>query len=68
MKDLPKFNFKQQLYIILSNIQYGYDFEKRKAAEVWGFVLNKIVTCASPEEVPSLDEMRGLVRESDLLS
>ncbi|WP_299077269.1 site-specific integrase [uncultured Paraglaciecola sp.] len=49
-------------------IQYGYDFEKRKAAEVWGFVLNKIVTCASPEEVPSLDEIRVLVRESGLLS
>ena len=49
-------------------IQYGYDFEKRKAAEVWGFVLDRIITCASPEEVPSLDEMRMLVRESGLLS
>ncbi len=49
-------------------IQYGYDFEKRKAAEIWGFVLDRIITCASPEEVPSLDEMRMLVRESGLLS
>ena len=49
-------------------IQYGYDFEKRKAAEVWGFVLDKIISCPSADQIPSLDEMRTLVRDSGLLS
>ena len=49
-------------------IQYGYDFEKRKAADVWGFVLDKIISCPSVDEIPTLDEMRDLVQKNGLLS
>lgn len=26
-------------------VQYSYDFEKRRAVQVWAFVLDQIVTC-----------------------
>jgi len=48
-------------------VQYSYDFEKQRAAKVWEFVLDQIVTCESPEDIPTLDELRQLVKESGLL-
>lgn len=48
-------------------IQYGYDVEKRKASDVWAFVLEKIVTSQSIENIPTLDEARQAVQESGLL-
>lgn len=48
-------------------VQYSYDFEKRKAANVWEFVLSEIVNCKRREDIPTLDEMRVLVKNSDLL-
>jgi hypothetical protein len=49
------------------NVQYSYDFEKRLAAKVWEFVLDQIVTCSSPEDIPTLEELRGQVMRSGLL-
>ena len=48
-------------------IQYSYDFEKQRAAQVWEFILDQIVTCESPDEIPSLEELRKRVRNSGLL-
>ena len=48
-------------------VQYSYDFEKRRATQVWEFILDQIVTCQSPEDIPTLDELRERVRQSELL-
>lgn len=48
-------------------VQYSYDFEKQRAAKVWEFILDQIVTCASPEDIPTLEELRDRVRLSGLL-
>lgn len=48
-------------------VQYSYDFEKQRAAIVWEFILDQIVTCASPEDIPTLEELRERVRLSGLL-
>ena len=49
-------------------IQYTYDFEKRKASDIWAFVLDQIVNCQAVEDIPTLEEMRGIVRESGMLN
>jgi len=48
-------------------IQYSYDFEKRRAAQVWEFILDQIVTCETPKDIPTLDELRERVKKSGLL-
>lgn len=48
-------------------VQYSYDFEKQRAAQVWEFILDQIVTCASVKEIPNLEELRARVRDSGLL-
>ena len=48
-------------------VQYSYDFEKQRAAKVWEFILDQIVTCKSPEGIPTLEELRLRVRQSGLL-
>jgi len=48
-------------------IQYSYDFEKRRAAQVWEFILDQIVTCESPKEIPTLDELRERVKKTGLI-
>ena len=48
-------------------VQYSYDFEKQRAAKVWEFILDQIVTCNSPKDVPTLEELRTLVGQSSLL-
>jgi hypothetical protein len=48
-------------------VQYSYDFEKRRAAQVWEFVLNQIVTCQSPKDIPTLEALRKSVGQSGLL-
>ncbi|TNC82836.1 MAG: hypothetical protein C9356_02915 [Oleiphilus sp.] len=48
-------------------VQYSYDFEKQRAAQVWEFILDQIVTCESLEEIPSLEEVRQRVKSADLL-
>ncbi len=48
-------------------VQYSYDFEKQRAAKVWEFVLDQIVTCKSPADIPNLETLRERVRESGLL-
>ena len=47
-------------------IQYSYDAEKRKAADIWALVLDAIVKCPTVDDVPSLEEVRKLVQESKL--
>ncbi len=47
-------------------IQYSYDAEKRKAADIWALVLDTIVKCPTVDDVPSLEEVRKLVQESKL--
>ena len=49
-------------------IQYTYDFEKRKAADIWAFVLDRIICCSKIDDVPDLEAMRKIVRESGLLT
>lgn len=48
-------------------VQYSYDSEKQKAAQVWEFILDQIVICTSPKEIPTLEELRERVKESGLL-
>ncbi|WP_086930236.1 tyrosine-type recombinase/integrase [Agarilytica rhodophyticola] len=48
-------------------VQYSYDFEKRKAADVWQFILEQVIHCKYVDDVPSLDEMRKQVKQSGLL-
>ena len=48
-------------------VQYSYDFEKQRAAKVWEFILDQIVTCTSMKEIPNLEELRARVRDSGLL-
>ena len=47
-------------------IQYGYDIEKQKAANVWAFILDQIVNCKNIDEIPTLDEVRRAVQNSGL--
>ena len=47
--------------------QYAYDYEKRLSANVLEFVLDKILGCETIEEIPSLDEMRELVKRARIL-
>lgn len=49
-------------------IQYGYDVEKRKASDVWAFVLEHIINAPTPDDIPTLDDMRASVRERGLLA
>ena len=42
-------------------VQYSYDFEKRRAVDIWEYVLDQIVQCPTIEDVPSLDELRSRV-------
>jgi integrase len=49
------------------HVQYSYDFEKRRAAQVWEFVLDQIVTCKSPQDIPTLEALRERVGQSGLL-
>jgi len=48
-------------------VQYSYDFEKRRAAQVWAFILDQIVTCKSIDDVPDLETLRERVRSAGLL-
>ncbi len=48
-------------------VQYSYDFEKQRAVKVWEFILDQIVTCNSPKDVPTLEELRECVKNSGLL-
>ncbi len=69
----PFNRFRADFSIIISNgknwdiIEYSYDFEKQRAAQVWEFILDKIVTCSSPKDIPSLEELRERVKQSGLL-
>ncbi|MBT3022038.1 MAG: integrase arm-type DNA-binding domain-containing protein [Candidatus Thiodiazotropha sp. (ex Lucina aurantia)] len=47
-------------------VQYSYDFEKRRAVNVWAFILDQIVNCKSIEDVPTLDELRNSFGNSSL--
>ncbi|NQZ75048.1 MAG: site-specific integrase [Ekhidna sp.] len=47
--------------------QYAYDYEKRIAIDILEFVLERILECENVEDVPTLDEMRELVRQANLL-
>lgn len=57
-----KSNTTSQVYV-----QYSYDFEKRRAVDIWEFVLDQIVSCDAPKDIPTLDELREYVRSSGLL-
>lgn len=48
-------------------VQYSYDFEKQRAAQVWEFILDQIVTCKSSKDIPTLEELRKRVKQSGLL-
>ncbi|MEQ8906005.1 integrase family protein [Ekhidna sp.] len=47
--------------------QYGYDYEKRLAANVLEFALDNILRYKNADQVPSLDEMRELVKKANIL-
>ncbi len=55
-------NVTNQVYV-----QYAYDFEKRRAINVWEFVLDQILECECIEDIPALEEMRRRVEQSGLL-
>jgi len=46
-------------------IQYSYDAEKRKATDIWALVLDSIVKCPTIDDVPSLEDVRKIVQESE---
>lgn len=48
-------------------VQYSYDFEKQRAAQVSEFILDQIVTCETPKDIPTLEELRECVKKSGLL-
>lgn len=48
-------------------VQYSYDFEKKRAAEVWAFVLDQVVSAPTVEDVPTLDILRERVKAAELL-
>ncbi|MGE0582486.1 MAG: hypothetical protein AB7P31_10225, partial [Steroidobacteraceae bacterium] len=48
-------------------VQYSYDFEKKRAAQVWAFVLDQIVNAPTVEDVPTLDVLRERVKAAELL-
>jgi integrase len=48
-------------------VQYSYDFEKRRAAQVWEFVLDQIITCSSAKDIPTLEVLREQVVRSGLI-
>ncbi|MCJ8273340.1 MAG: site-specific integrase [Psychrosphaera sp.] len=48
-------------------VQYSYDFEKRRAVDIWAFILDQIVTCKRPDDIPNLEALRKRVSESGLL-
>jgi len=48
-------------------VQYSYDFEKRRAAQVWEFILDQIVKCKSIDDVPTLEVLRGQVKLTGLI-
>ncbi len=47
--------------------QYGYDHEKRLATNVLEFALNNILNSESADHVPSLDQMRELVKKAGII-
>ncbi|MCU7860836.1 MAG: site-specific integrase [Candidatus Thiodiazotropha sp. (ex Lucinoma kastoroae)] len=49
-------------------VQYAYDFEKKRAVNVWEFILDQIIECEDIDDVPDLDTMRKLIVESGLLN
>ncbi len=48
-------------------VQYSYDFEKRRAVEVWEFVLDQIVSCKTVKDIPTLDVLRERVKAAGLV-
>lgn len=48
-------------------VQFSYDFEKRRAAQIWEFILDQVVSCKSLGEIPNLEELRDRVKHSGLL-
>ena len=48
-------------------VRYSYDFEKQRAVKVWEFILDQIVTCNSPEDIPTLEDLRERVKTAGLL-
>jgi len=48
-------------------VQYSYDFEKKRAAQVWAFVLDQIVNAPTVDDVPTLDVLRERVKAAELL-
>ncbi len=48
-------------------IQYSYDVEKRRAAQAWEFILDQIVSCETPKDIPILEELGERVKKSGLL-
>jgi integrase len=47
-------------------IKYSYDFEKQRAAKVWEFILDQILVCESPKDIPTLEELRAQFLKSGL--
>ena len=47
-------------------VQYSYDFEKRRAAEVWNYVLGQIINAPTPSDIPKLETLRECVMSGGL--
>lgn len=35
---------------------------RKRAAQVWEFILDQIVTCESPKDIPMLEDIRNMVK------
>jgi len=48
-------------------IQYSYDIEKRKATDIWSFVLDHVAAAKTIDDVSDLETVRKAVFKSGLL-
>lgn len=48
-------------------VQYSYDFEKKRAADLWSFIVEAIIRCEHINDVPSLPVIRQRIADAGLL-
>jgi len=48
-------------------VQYSYDFEKKKAMQVWEFILDQVTSCTNKDDIPTLDQLRTDIKNSGLI-
>lgn len=60
-------NHKQKGVTAQVYIQYSYDFEKRRASDLWEFLLDSILSAESEVDVPNLEKLRVMAKVKGLI-